>query len=630
TLVILPADESEPVDTPEAMITSPDMDIVLESGGSDQVVYTATSNIDGATYSLVDYTDYSVASDDSDNNSDDDQPQIPAETVITVPEVQADTQHVYISDAQMSEDGSQVTVTFSYLADNANLSGVGMSVNFDSSVLSVSSVSDVFAGAIASGTQAADSNDTDSDTSTDQTLSFGWASLFSQFPGSTAVDLARVTFDIDDATVGMTGLSLVRTSSQAGYTFDGQSQDLVISANSASDNNAGSDESQAPAESVIIVPEVQANTQHVYVSESTKSEDGTQVTVTYSYLADNANLSGIGMSLNFDSSVLAVSEVSNVFTGAIASGSQSADSSDTDADSTTDQKLSFGWASLFGQFPGSVPVELATVTFDIVDTNADSSGLNVVRTSSAAGYGFDGQSYDVLISADTGSGSDDVSSALSIDSATGAVTLAGEANYQNVSDYNFIVTAANEADSVSKDVDLLVVTESLEGQFSYSGTSVDDFVHVKNPSAGSSFSSGPGNDVMLLDNAFGHSDILLLEDFESGIDSIDASLSIISLGYTSLSSDGAQSAQDGSLRVMRDIDPLSDEILAIVSSFSDSPDSNDFDNAFFSYFDQEVNQFNLVVDLDPSSGITYLDRMAISLDDGVLVDDDDITFNFIS
>ena len=127
----------------------------------------------------------------------------------------------------------------------------------------------------------------------------------------------------------MTGLNLVRTSSQAGYTFDGQSQDLVITPNSASDNTAGSGESQAPAESEVIVPEVQANTQHVYVSESTKSEDGSQVTVTFSYLVDNANLSGVGMTVNFDSSVLAVSEVSNVFSGAIASGTQAADSNNT-------------------------------------------------------------------------------------------------------------------------------------------------------------------------------------------------------------------------------------------------------------------------------------------------------------
>ena len=159
TLVILPADESEPVDvdTPEAMITSPDMDIVLESGGSDQVVYTATSNIDGATYSLVDYTDYSVASDNSDNNSDDDQPQIPAETVITVPEVQANTQHVYVSDAQLSEDGSQVSQLHSLIWQiTPTLVVLVCLLTLIVQFSRVNEMSNVFAGAIASGTQAAD------------------------------------------------------------------------------------------------------------------------------------------------------------------------------------------------------------------------------------------------------------------------------------------------------------------------------------------------------------------------------------------------------------------------------------------------------------------------------------------
>ena len=99
------------VNEPSQAITSTDLDVVLEGNGSDQVVYTATSNIDGATYSLVDYTDYSVASEVPDNDSEDDQPQIPAEAVITVPEVQPNTQHVYISDAQLSEGGDQ-TVTY--------------------------------------------------------------------------------------------------------------------------------------------------------------------------------------------------------------------------------------------------------------------------------------------------------------------------------------------------------------------------------------------------------------------------------------------------------------------------------------------------------------------------------------
>ena len=591
------------VDEPSPAITSTDLDVVLEGNGSDQVVYTATSNIDGATYNLVDHTDYSAVN----NNSGGDQPQVP-ETVISVPTQLANTQHVYVSGAQLSEDGSQITATFSYLADEANLSGIGVSVNFDSSALSVSSVSDVFAGAIASGAQSPDSGNTDNDSATDQLLSFGWANLFGQFPGSTSVDLATVTFDIADGASGSTELNLVRTSSAAGYTFDGQSQVLGISAASGSTDN------QTSAESVIAAPEVQANTQHVYVSESTKSEDGTQVTVTYSYLADEANLSGIGMSLNFDSSVLAVSEVSNVFTGAIASGSQSADSDDTDADSATDQKLSFGWASLFGQFPGSVPVELATITFDIVDANAESASLNLINTSTHPGYTFDGQSYDVLIAGDSGSGSNNVSSALSIDSATGAVTLAGEANYQNVSNYNFTVTADNGGDSASQDVGL-IVADTLVNSEAYQGTDNADVIALGDGSA--DVTSGSGEDVFVVAQSLDEwsASAHTLTDFDSSSDTIDVSAALLAAGYTGISTvDGVEENQ------LNQMTNVSSDILDLISGNDSS-----LDNAIGSYFDDATNVLTIFADSDASAGSSSIESIEISVGDSSTVEEDDLT-----
>lgn len=161
--------------------------------------------------------------------------QASVETVINVPAVQADTQHVYVSDGQISEDGSQITVTISYLANDANTTGVGMTVNFDSSVLSVNEISNILTDVIASGTQFADSNDSDGDSSTDQRLTFGWASLFGSFPGSTSAELVEVTFDIADGASGSTRLNLVETSSAAGYTFEGQAQDVVFSESASSD-----------------------------------------------------------------------------------------------------------------------------------------------------------------------------------------------------------------------------------------------------------------------------------------------------------------------------------------------------------------------------------------------------------
>jgi hypothetical protein len=160
------------------------------------------------------------------------EPQVP-ETVITVPAQQADTQHVYVSESTLSEDGTQVTLKVSYMADEPNLSGVGITVNYDSSVLTLNEISDVFAGAIASGSQSEDSEDSDSDSATDQKLSFGWASLFGQFPGSNSVDLATITFDIAADAVGSTDVNIAASSSAAGYAFDGQSQSVGVAAEAA-------------------------------------------------------------------------------------------------------------------------------------------------------------------------------------------------------------------------------------------------------------------------------------------------------------------------------------------------------------------------------------------------------------
>ena len=159
------------------------------------------------------------------------------------------------------------------------------------------------------------------------------------------------------------------------------------------------EEPQVP-ETVITVPTQLDDTQHVYISNSELSEDGTQVTLTLSYMSNNPSLTGVGLTVNYDSSAITLSEVSNVLTGAIASGSQSDDSADSDADLATDKVLSFGWASLFGGWPGDNSADLATITFDIADDAVGSTELNIVSTSTAAGFAFAGQSQEVGIAAE--------------------------------------------------------------------------------------------------------------------------------------------------------------------------------------------------------------------------------------
>ena len=234
------------------------------------------------------------------------------------------------------------------------------------------------------------------------------------------------------------------------------------------------EEPQVP-ETVITVPAQQADTQHVYVSESTLSEDGTQVTLKVSYMADEANLSGVGITVNYDSSVLTLNEISDVFAGAIASGSQSEDSADSDNSATTDQRLSFGWASLFGQFPGSNSVDLATITFDIAADAVGSTDVNIAASSSAAGYAFDGQSQSVGVAAEA---AEPVSDGYTLCAAE-ATTINLEAPAQPVT-YEKILDLALQCTN-----DSLVTTDLANAVVSYSSDTNPIPVIATEASAGS-------------------------------------------------------------------------------------------------------------------------------------------------
>jgi hypothetical protein len=446
-------------------------------------------------------------------------------------------------------------------------------------------------------------------------LNFGWASLFGQFPGSNSVELATITFDIDPSSTDYAQLNVVEKSKDAGFIFDGQSQqialvhssgldpvvqetmdsqlsidsatgavtlsgtadyDVVPSYNftvtaengavnvsqdvgllvadylvsSEKDSYTGTDEadvfalydgsalvnsgsgndifvlvpptneeSQQPDEAVleivdtvINVPDQVANTQHVYISNSQISEDGSQVEVTYSYQSDDANTTGVGMSVNFDSSILSLSEVSNVYGGAIASGQQSVDSSNSDFDASTDQLLNFGWASLFGQFPGSNSVELATITFDIDPSSTDYAQLNVVEKSKDAGFIFDGQSQQIT----------------------------------------------------------------------------------------------------LVESSSGSSDLHTLVDFESGVDSIDMTAALASVGYTSDNLSKLSNAE------------MPEDILDLISG-SDGT----LDNLFGGTFDGASNILTLFADTKPDEGVTEVEVLQVKLGDDSTIDEDDITVSFI-
>jgi hypothetical protein len=304
------------------------------------------------------------------------------------------------------------------------------------------------------------------------------------------------------------------------------------------------------------VPDLVANTQHVYVSESTKLADGTQITVKLSYLVDDPTLTGVGFNLNFDTNVLSLDSVSGVASGAIASGTFNADGTG----------LVFAWSDPFGgNWPGSTEAELATVTFNIAEDATGSTDLELVKTSTPPGYDFDGQSHEVEISPEP------MSSQLSIDSATGVVTLNGVADSDVVSEYNFTVIANNGDKTASQDV----------------SATVDSSVQPQ-PSDKVSFSF---ND-----------------------DSIDLSDILMEAGYTS----------ENSPTNILDTD-ISGEILDLISN-----EDSSLDNLFGGSLDEASNVLTVFADTNSEQGVVEIESGQIQLGEDSTLDEDDVTALFIA
>ncbi|MDF1734200.1 MAG: hypothetical protein P1U37_02870 [Minwuia sp.] len=129
--------------------------------------------------------------------------------------------------------------------------------------------------------------------------------------------------------------------------------------------------------------------------------DGDQIAVTGVYAtADpvDETLTGIGIRVHFDSSVLQFDGLENVFQPALQPFGQivEADSGDFDDDATTDSFVALNWADFGGQFPGvgTTPLDL----FDILFTgrgSATDSSVNFSASSVALDRTFASTSVDI-------------------------------------------------------------------------------------------------------------------------------------------------------------------------------------------------------------------------------------------
>jgi 1,4-alpha-glucan branching enzyme len=127
---------------------------------------------------------------------------------------------------------------------------------------------------------------------------------------------------------------------------------------------------------------------------------GSDVKVTVSYDASNGDdtVTGLGIRLHYDSSVLTFVSQSDVLAADNigASGPYNDDDND-DSDTSTDKYVDGAWASFDGTWPGALPADLFTVTFTVNDVDSASTDINFSSTSTAVGYEFAPTSYSMNI-----------------------------------------------------------------------------------------------------------------------------------------------------------------------------------------------------------------------------------------
>ena len=453
--------------------------------------------------------------------------------------------------------GAQTTVTIKYESDDSTTTGIGFTVDFDSQLsgsVSLLHTSDNIAAGNASSADGVTS------------LAFGYASLFGSFPGAGAVDLATVTLTNNSGSAATLPVYLNFTSSHAGYaetnlnpeplppldivTYDivensGENQVIASVVDgpegatySIEDktNYGGGEASQAE-----IVALAQAeNTQNVYISQSTLSEDGSQLELVISYNSGDSTTTGVGFTVDFDASQFALNNVSLITANDnIAAGNAST------ANGTTN--LAFGYASLFGSFPNANAVDLATVTLDI--TGSGPANIDISATSGHAGYTLVTQGHSLDLPA---------ISPLSIDSATGDVTLSVNPDFESVPSYDFKIVSdagagSGTANIVNADEQAPVFAEasvtadaiaenSGAGQVVYTAQADDS----ADASAGVSYSlAGPDAAAFAIDAATGAVTLTANPDYEAQS----------SYSFTVIASDGVNaSAQQAVTLAVTNVD----------------------------------------------------------------------------
>jgi hypothetical protein len=150
-------------------------------------------------------------------------------------------------------------------------------------------------------------------------------------------------------------------------------------------------------------PNVFDESQKVSVEGNPFGVYGSEVVVPINYDVSDGNneLTGLGIRIHFDSSVLSFNTMLNVFEDSLVGQDIQAnfDEFDDDHNEDTDSYVGVAWAALNGNFPGQVlPMELLEIVFEVSsETELDATPIGFSESATAQGYLFQGPPHRLKI-----------------------------------------------------------------------------------------------------------------------------------------------------------------------------------------------------------------------------------------
>ena len=434
----------------------------VDENGAAQVVYTATADDSGDISNGVSYSLY--------QNTESFAAPTPAEG----------TQHLYVSEASLSENDTKLTVKVSYDSLDPETAGLGLRVHYDSAALTLDSISDALVADLVftNPESSADSDDFDENANTDTYVDAGWASIYGDWPSETLpAGIMTLTFDVNPSAAS-TEIGLSSLASPVGFGFDGPSQTVSLSSNVGDTLGAfsidsasgevtfagGADyEAQSEYNFAVVATDAAGNASEPQsVTLSISNLDDAAPTITSGSDAGTVDENGAAQVV-YTATADDSGDISGGVTFSLSDDSDSAFSIDAASGEVTfaggadyESQSEYNFGVIATDAAGNAS-EAQSVTLSI--SNLDEVAPTITSGSDAGTVDENGAAQVVYTATADDSGdisggvtfslSDDSDSAFSIDAASGEVTFAGGADYETQSAYNFGVIATDAAGNVS-------------------------------------------------------------------------------------------------------------------------------------------------------------------------------------